>query len=130
MKNLEVKGARQHNLRNISVTIPRDKLTVITGVSGSGKSSLLKIMAGQDDGFTGEARLTPGFTVGYLPQEPQLDESLDVLGNVSKAVGPTKQLLDRFGREGGLRILKSRGAAGVDMQRELRALELGAGNIS
>jgi len=51
---------------------PGAKIGVI-GSNGSGKSSLLRIMAGLDDGFTGEARLTPGFTVGYLSQEPELD---------------------------------------------------------
>ena len=53
-------------------------------------------MAGEDDGFTGEARLTPGFTVGYLPQEPQLDPSKDVAGNVAEGVGEAKRLVDRF----------------------------------
>ena len=53
-------------------------------------------MAGEDDGFTGEARLTPGFTVGYLAQEPQLDESKDVAGNVADGVGEAKRLVDRF----------------------------------
>ncbi len=53
-------------------------------------------MAGEDDGFSGEARLTPGFTVGYLPQEPQLDESKDVAGNVAEGVGEAKQLVDRY----------------------------------
>jgi ATP-binding cassette ChvD family protein len=53
-------------------------------------------MAGEDDGFTGEARLTPGFTVGYLPQEPQLDPTKDVAGNVAAALGEAKQLVDRY----------------------------------
>jgi ATP-binding cassette ChvD family protein len=53
-------------------------------------------MAGEDDGFTGEARLTPGFTVGYLAQEPQLDPTKDVAGNVAEGVGETKQLVDRY----------------------------------
>ena len=53
-------------------------------------------MAGQDDDFTGEARLTPGFTVGYLPQEPHLDPAKDVLGNVTDGVAETKALVDRF----------------------------------
>ncbi len=57
-----------------SPSTPGAKIGVI-GTYGSGKSSLLKIMAGVDDGFTGEARLTPGFTVGYLAQEPELDPS-------------------------------------------------------
>ncbi|HEY6471466.1 MAG TPA: energy-dependent translational throttle protein EttA, partial [Acidimicrobiales bacterium] len=51
---------------------------------------------GEDDGFTGEARLTPGFTVGYLPQEPQLDPTKDVAGNVADALGEAKQLVDRY----------------------------------
>jgi ATP-binding cassette ChvD family protein len=72
--------------------IPGAKIGVI-GHNGSGKSSLLKIMAGVDDEFSGEARLTPGFSVGYLSQEPTLDASLDVMGNVSQAVAPIKQLL-------------------------------------
>jgi ATP-binding cassette ChvD family protein len=53
-------------------------------------------MAGEDDGFTGEARLTPGFTVGYLPQEPRLDPDKDVAGNVTDGVAELKQLLVRF----------------------------------
>jgi len=83
-------------LRGINLSFyPGAKIGVI-GANGSGKSSLLRIMAGLDDGFTGQARLTPGFTVGYLPQEPQLDAAKDVAGNVAEGVGATKALLDRF----------------------------------
>jgi energy-dependent translational throttle protein EttA len=83
-------------LRGINLSFyPGAKIGVIGG-NGSGKSSLLKIMAGEDDGFTGEARLTPGFTVGYLPQEPRLDPDKDVAGNVTDGVAETKQLLVRF----------------------------------
>jgi len=74
---------------------PAAKIGVI-GANGSGKSSLLRIMAGEDDGHTGEARLTPGFSVGYLSQEPGLDPDKDVLGNVEDGVGPVKALLDRY----------------------------------
>jgi energy-dependent translational throttle protein EttA len=67
-------------LENISLSFyPGAKIGVI-GSNGSGKSSLLRIMAGLDDGYTGEARLTPGFSVGLLEQEPQLDPAKDVLG--------------------------------------------------
>ena len=83
-------------LRGINLSFyPGAKIGVI-GSNGSGKSSLLQIMAGQDDGFTGEARLTPGFTVGYLAQEPQLDPAKDVAGNVADGVAEIKGLLDRF----------------------------------
>jgi sulfate-transporting ATPase len=57
---------------------------------------LLRIMAGMDDGFSGEARLTPGFSAGFLAQEPRLDDSKDVLGNVLDGVGPVRSLLDRY----------------------------------
>ncbi len=83
-------------LKGISLSFyPGAKIGVI-GSNGSGKSSLLRIMAGEDDGFTGEARLTPGFTVGHLPQEPQLDPSKDVAGNVAEGAGQAKRLVDRF----------------------------------
>jgi ATP-binding cassette ChvD family protein len=83
-------------LRGINLSFyPGAKIGVI-GSNGSGKSSLLRIMAGEDDGFTGEARLTPGFTVGFLAQEPVLDPAKDVLGNVAEGVAETKDLLDRF----------------------------------
>jgi ATP-binding cassette ChvD family protein len=74
---------------------PGAKIGVI-GSNGSGKSSLLRIMAGLDDGYAGEARLTEGFSVGLLSQEPQLDPGKDVLGNVSDGVAETKALLDRY----------------------------------
>lgn len=83
-------------LKGINLSFyPGAKIGVI-GSNGSGKSSLLRIMAGEDDGFSGEARLTPGFTVGYLAQEPQLDESKDVAGNVADGVGEAKRLVDRY----------------------------------
>src|SRR5579862_9406422 len=83
-------------LENISISFyPGAKIGVI-GSNGSGKSSLLRIMAGLDDGFTGEARLTPGFTVGFLSQEPELDAAKDVAGNVAEGMGEVKGLLDRF----------------------------------
>ena len=83
-------------LENISLSFyPGAKIGVL-GANGAGKSSLLRIMAGLDDGYTGEARLTPGFSVGYLAQEPQLDEAKDVLGNVMDGVAPVKGLLDRY----------------------------------
>jgi energy-dependent translational throttle protein EttA len=83
-------------LRGINLSFyPGAKIGVI-GSNGSGKSSLLRIMAGADDGFTGDARLTPGFTVGFLPQEPGLDPGKDVAGNVTDGVAEIKQLLVRF----------------------------------
>ena len=74
---------------------PGAKIGVL-GSNGSGKSSLLKIMAGVDDGFTGDARLTAGFTVGYLSQEPELDASKDVMGNVREGVAELAGLVDRY----------------------------------
>ena len=83
-------------LENISLSFyPGAKIGVI-GSNGSGKSSLLRIMAGLDDGYTGEARLTPGFTVGLLEQEPQLDPAKDVLGNVMDGVAPIRDMLARY----------------------------------
>jgi energy-dependent translational throttle protein EttA len=74
---------------------PGAKIGVL-GSNGSGKSSLLKIMAGVDDGFTGEARLTPGFTVGFLAQEPHLDETKDVIGNVRDGVALIAGYVERY----------------------------------
>jgi len=83
-------------LKGINLSFyPGAKIGVIGG-NGSGKSSLLKIMAGQDDDFTGEARLTPGFTVGFLSQEPELDPTKDVLGNISDGAGEAKAMVDRY----------------------------------
>ena len=83
-------------LKDITLAFyPGAKIGVI-GPNGSGKSSLLRIMAGVDDGFTGEARLSPGFTVGLLEQEPSLDETKDVKGNVMDGVAEVAGLLERY----------------------------------
>jgi len=75
--------------------LPGVKIGVV-GVNGSGKSTLLRIMAGIDKDFTGEAWAAKGAKVGYLPQEPQLDPSLDVRGNVMLGVSEKKAILDRY----------------------------------
>ncbi|WP_218813667.1 energy-dependent translational throttle protein EttA [Rickettsiella endosymbiont of Dermanyssus gallinae] len=75
--------------------LPGAKIGVL-GLNGSGKSSLLRIMAGVDKDFIGEARVLPGIKVGFLPQEPQLNPDKDVRGNVEEAIADSKKLLDRF----------------------------------
>jgi energy-dependent translational throttle protein EttA len=83
-------------LRDISLSFfPGAKIGVL-GPNGAGKSSLLRVMAGVDDGYTGEARLTPGFSVGMLEQEPALDEAKDVSGNVMDGVGQVSALLAEY----------------------------------
>jgi energy-dependent translational throttle protein EttA len=75
--------------------LPGAKIGVL-GYNGAGKSTLLRIMAGKDTEFRGDAMLAPGATVGLLEQEPQLDESKDVRGNVEDGIAGTRALLDRF----------------------------------
>ncbi|HSA24800.1 MAG TPA: ATP-binding cassette domain-containing protein, partial [Myxococcota bacterium] len=75
--------------------LPGAKIGVIGG-NGAGKSTLLRIMAGVDSSFHGETWHPPEVRIGFLPQEPVLDEGLDVRGNVMLAVAPVKRLLDRF----------------------------------
>ncbi len=75
--------------------LPGAKIGVL-GLNGAGKSTLMKIMAGLDKEFQGEAWAADGVSVGYLPQEPDLDPAKDVLGNVMEGVAKTKALLDRF----------------------------------
>ena len=75
--------------------LPGVKIGVI-GLNGAGKSTLLRIMGGMDKEFTGEAWAAEGVRVGYLPQEPELDPALNVLGNVMQGVAGKKALLDRY----------------------------------
>ena len=83
-------------LKNISLSfLPGAKIGVL-GLNGAGKSTLLKIMAGLDTEFNGEAWAADGIKVGYLAQEPELDASMDVTGNVLSGLGEAKELMDRF----------------------------------
>jgi len=87
---------RRKILEGISLSFfPGAKIGVL-GLNGSGKSSLLRIMAGEDNDYEGEARPQAGIKVGFLPQEPQLDPGKDVRGNVEEGLGEAKVLLDRF----------------------------------
>lgn len=91
IQNLTKKYGQREVLKEVWLAFyPGAKIGVL-GKNGSGKSTLLRIMAGLDKEFDGEARLGPGFTVGYLPQEPQLNPDKDVLGNVEEAVAPTRR---------------------------------------
>ena len=83
-------------LKDISLSfLPGAKIGVV-GLNGAGKSTLLKIMAGTVDDFIGEARPADGIKVGYLPQEPELDATKDVLGNAMEGVAEKKAILDRY----------------------------------
>src|SRR5678815_3096859 len=75
--------------------LPGAKIGVL-GNNGSGKSTLLRIMAGQDKEFIGEAWAAEGVTIGYLAQEPELDPSKDVKGNIEEAVSEMRDTLKRF----------------------------------
>ncbi len=87
---------KQFIIRDISLSFfPGAKIGVL-GINGSGKSTLLRIMAGLDKEFEGEARPQPGIKIGYLPQEPELDEEKNVRENVEMGVHETKSLLTRF----------------------------------
>ncbi|MFA5988591.1 MAG: energy-dependent translational throttle protein EttA [Sphingomonas sp.] len=89
-------GAPKPVLNNIHLQfLPSAKIAII-GPNGSGKSTLMKIMAGIDTEFTGEAWAADGIKVGYLPQEPQLDPSKDVIGNVRDGAGPVAAMVERF----------------------------------
>ncbi|MFN8015639.1 MAG: energy-dependent translational throttle protein EttA [Acidimicrobiia bacterium] len=83
-------------LKDINISMyPGAKIGVIGG-NGAGKSTLLKIMAGLDDEYSGEARLTPGFSVGYLAQEPHLDETKNVVENITDGLGEVSKWLARY----------------------------------
>ena len=83
-------------LKDISLSFfPGAKIGVL-GLNGAGKSTLLRIMAGKDQDINGEARAQPGIKIGYLPQEPQLDEAQDVRGNVQEGIKDIVDLLDEF----------------------------------
>jgi sulfate-transporting ATPase len=83
-------------LRDITLGFYYGAKIGVIGPNGAGKSSLLRIMAGQDDGYTGEAKLMEGFSVGLLEQEPHLDDSKDVVGNVMDGVAATRSLLEDY----------------------------------
>jgi ATP-binding cassette ChvD family protein len=96
MAKLTKKIGQREVLKDIWLAFyPGAKIGVL-GRNGSGKSTLLRIMSGKDKNFDGEARLTEGFTVGLLEQEPQLNPDKDVFGNVEEAVAPTRALLTEF----------------------------------
>ena len=98
MKNLTktFPGAPKPTLSNLSLQFYQDAKIGIVGPNGTGKSTLMKIMAGMDKEFTGEAWPGEGITVGYLAQEPELDESKTVKENVMDGVRPVADLVDRF----------------------------------
>src|SRR5213596_3804516 len=89
-------GAERKVLDDITLAfLPGAKIGVL-GPNGAGKSTLLRIMAGVEETSSGSAELAPGATVGWLPQEPDLDPAKDVRGNVEDGVRPLRDLLDRF----------------------------------
>ena len=100
---------------------PGAKIGVL-GYNGAGKSSLLRIMAGVDEEYRGQAALAPGATAGMLEQEPALDESKDVLGNVQEGVAETKALLDRF-NELAADYSEERAAEFADVQARIEAAD-------
>jgi len=96
ISELTKKHGQREVLKDIWLAFyPGAKIGVL-GKNGSGKSTLLRIMGGADREFDGEARLSDGFTAGYLSQEPQLNPEKDVEGNVQEAVEPTRKILRRF----------------------------------
>jgi ATPase subunit of ABC transporter with duplicated ATPase domains len=88
-------------LNGVSLNFLPDAKIAIIGQNGAGKSTLMKIMAGHDPEFGGEAWAADGARVGYLPQEPELDESLDVMGNVMLGLAKMQSVVDEFNQVAG-----------------------------
>ncbi len=88
--------AQREILRGINLSFYYGAKIGVLGPNGAGKSTLLRIMAGVDTEFVGEARLSPGYSVGLLEQEPRLDPSKDVRGNVEEGVAGSRAVLDRY----------------------------------
>ena len=117
MKNLrKVYPPNREVLKGIYLSfLPGAKIGVL-GLNGAGKSTLLRIMAGVEEPSSGEARPAKGIRVGYLPQEPVLDPSKDVLGNIEEGVGGTRALLQRFNE---LNVKLGESLAAEEMERVL-----------
>ncbi len=97
MKDLrKVVPPKREILRGIYLSFFHGAKIGVLGANGAGKSSLLRIMAGVDKDFLGEAFAADGLRIGYLPQEPQLDSTKDVRGNVEEGVAETRAILTRF----------------------------------
>src|SRR2546422_2341976 len=95
IENLSKAYAKREVLKNIWLAFyPGAKIGVI-GSNGAGKSSLMRVMAIEDKDFIGTARPADNIRIGYVPQEPRLDESKDVRGNLEEAVASTRALLKR-----------------------------------
>src|SRR5262245_23992528 len=95
IENLSKAYNKREVLRDIWLAFfPGAKIGVI-GSNGAGKSTLLRVMALQEKDFIGTARPADGITIGFVPQEPRLDETKDVRGNVEEAVAPVRQLLEK-----------------------------------
>ena len=96
IKNINVSYGSNHVLKDINLSfLPGAKIGVL-GINGSGKSTLLKIIAGNDKEYSGDAWPADGLSIGYLSQEPKLDENLNVLDNVMSGLGEAKKLVDEF----------------------------------
>src|SRR3546814_2164028 len=106
-------GAQKPTLSNINLQFYPDAKIGIVGPNGTGKSTLMKVMAGIDKDFTGEAWPGEGITVGYLAQEPQLDPTKTVKENVMDGVRPVADMMDRFNEISALRA-DQRGEAAFD----------------
>jgi ATP-binding cassette ChvD family protein len=89
-------GPEKHVLKEITLSFLAGAKIGVLGPNGAGKSTLLKMMAGLEEASSGDMKLHPGATVGYLSQEPELDESKDVRGNVEDGLGELRDLLKRF----------------------------------
>ncbi|CAN5651640.1 energy-dependent translational throttle protein EttA [soil metagenome] len=117
IENLTKAHGKKEVLKDIWLSFyPGAKIGVL-GANGAGKSTLLRIMAGQEKDFLGTARPAAGVSIGFLPQEPTLDESKDVLGNVEEAVAETRALLRRFD------VINARLGEGPDADEMDRLLE-------
>src|ERR1700751_4518703 len=95
IENLTKAYGKREVLKNIWLAFfPGAKIGVI-GNNGAGKSTVLRVMALEEKDFLGSARPADGISIGYVPQEPRLDESKDVRGNIEEAVAPTRALLQK-----------------------------------